>query len=156
MYKIIVSEHILKKIILLLFAIVLSGCVSTKQKFQDDMKAQGIPPLSGSDITELFTNAKENSKNSKYEFEGLYSEDGKVKGRAWGSWGEENDLGEWKVSDDGLICVKYLGVWSHSGEKCYSVYPGKTKTDYTLVKMTGSQSKGFPTGVIPIKVTPNK
>ncbi len=118
------------------------------------MNAQGVKPLTGPEIQKLFSNAKENSKNPKYEYEGFYSDDGKTKARVWGSWGEEADEGEWKVDSDGHLCVKYLDAWSNSGERCYTVYPGKTETDYTLVKMTGSQSKGFPSGVIPIQVTP--
>ncbi len=118
------------------------------------MKAQGVTSLTGPEIKKLFINAKEYSKNPRFEFVGHYSTDGKVKGRVWGSWGEESDEGEWKVSGGELFCVRYLGEWSDSGERCYTVYPGKTEVDYTLVMMTGSQSKGFPSGVIPIKVTP--
>ena len=132
----------------------LTGCVSQKQKFQDDMKAQGVNPLTGAEITKLFSNAKENGTSPKFDFEILYSADGKATGKVWGSWGEQTDDGEWRVSEDGLFCVKYLGTWKAGGERCYDVYPGNTDTDYTLIRITGSESKGFPSGVKPIKVTP--
>jgi hypothetical protein len=53
------------------------------------MNAQGVKPLTGAEIQELFSNAKENSKNSKYEYEGFYSADGKTKTRVWGLGGRK-------------------------------------------------------------------
>ena len=134
--------------------LLLGGCVSTKQKFQDDMMAQGVKPLSSSEIKELLSDATQYNKVPKREWKGYYSADGKIQARAWGSWGEQSDEGEWRVKDGGILCDRFLGKWSKFGEGCYSVYPGKAKDEYTLIKVSGAHTKNYPDGVIPVKITP--
>jgi len=145
---------ILTKVLAILSILLLAGCVSTKQKFQDDMMAQGVKPLTASEVKALFSNATDSHGTSKHEAKVYYSADGKIQGKVKGSWGEDSDEGEWRVSEDGLLCTKYLGKWSKFGENCASVYPGKADSEYTLIQVSGSKSKNYPDGIIPIKVTP--
>jgi len=132
----------------------LGGCVSTKQKFQDDMMSKGVKPLTAAEIANLHSSATAYGKNPKYEWEGYYSADGKIQSKVWWPGGEESDKGEWRVTDDDLFCTKYLGKWSKYGESCYSVYPTSGEFNYTSIKKTGSPSKGYPDGVLPFKITP--
>ena len=140
-------------VILLSFS--LSGiCVaSDKDQFLKDMKEKGVNALSAGEITELYSDSSEYGKNQKYEWEGFYSANGKVKGRAWWNGGEALDDGEWKATGDDLLCFEYFGKWSKNGERCYAVYPSSGEYNYTLVQISGSQSSGWPDGIIPVNVT---
>lgn len=119
------------------------------------MKTKGVNPLSAGEITELYSDATEYGKNQKYEWEGSYSANGKVNGRAWWNGGEDLDEGEWKATDNDLLCFEYFGKWSKNGERCFAVYPSSGEYNYTLIQKTGSQSSGWPDGIIPVKVTRN-
>ena len=138
----------------MLSVILLGVCVaSDKDQFMKDMKAKGINPLSAGEITELYSDTTEYGKNQKYEWEGYYSADGKVKGRAWWNGGEAVDEGDWRATYDDLLCFKYFGKWSKNGERCFAVYPSSGDYNYMLIQKTGSQSSGWPDGIIPIKIT---
>lgn len=144
---------ILTKVLAILSILLLAGCVSTKQKFQDDMMAQGVKPLTASEVKALFSNATDSHGTSKHEAKVYYSADGKLQGHVKASWGEDSDSGEWRVSEDGLLCTKYR-KWGKGGENCASVYPGKADGEYTLILGSGAKSKNYPDGIVPIKVTP--
>ncbi len=142
-------------LIVILFFILLGVCLaSEKDEFMKNTEAIGINPLSASEITELYSGSTEYGKNQKYEWEGFYSATGQVKGRAWWNGGEAIDDGEWKATDEGHLCFEYFGKWSENGERCFAVYPSSGEYNYTLVQKTGSQSSGWPDGIIPVKVTP--
>ena len=128
---------------------------SDKDQFIKDMKTEGVNPLSAGEITELYSDSTEYGKNQKYEWEGFYSANGKVNGRAWWNGGEALDDGEWKATDNDLLCFEYFGKWSKNGERCFAVYPSSGEYNYTLIQKTGSQSSGWPDGIIPVKVTRN-
>ena len=75
-----------------------------------------------------------------------------MKGRAWWNAGEALDDGEWKATDESLLCFEYFGKWSENGERCFAVYPSSGEYNYTLIQKTGSESGGWPDGIIPVKV----
>ena len=140
-------------VIVMFFFIVLGICVaSDKDQFMENMEAIGINPLSATEITELYSGSTEYGKNPKYEWEGFYSVNGQVKGRAWWNGGEALDEGEWKTTDDDLLCFEYFGKWSKNGERCFAVYPSSGEYNYTLIQKTGSQSSGWPDGIMHVKV----
>jgi len=133
----------------------LVGCVASKKdQFMEDMMAQGVKPLTAAEITKLYSGATEYNKTEKDEFEAQYFADGTRKGRLWWPGGEKSDEGEWRVTDDDLLCLKWLGKWSKSGERCWSIYPATGKNNYTAIQKTGSKSKGYPDGIAPVKITP--
>ena len=133
----------------------LSGCVASKKdQFMQDMMAKGVEPLTAAEITKRFSGATEYNKGKKDEFEGTYNADGTRTGRLWGPDWEDSDEGEWRVTDDNLLCTKWLGKWSKSGERCWSVYPTSGENNYTGVQMSGSKSKFNPDGITNFKLTP--
>lgn len=139
----------------MLSLILIGICIaSEKDQVMKSLRAKGISPLSSGEISEIYSNSTEYGKNQKYEWEGFYSANGKVKGRAWWSGGEAIDEGEWRATNDDLLCFKYFGEWSKNGERCFAVYPSSGEYNYTLIQKKGSQSGGWPDGIIPVKVTP--
>lgn len=150
------SKSSLTTLVVLLSFILVGICVASDQdQFIKDMKTKGVNPLSAVEITELYSDSTEYGKNQKYEWEGSYSANGKVNGRAWWNGGEDLDEGEWKATDNDLLCFEYFGKWSKNGERCFAVYPSSGEYNYTLIQKTGSQSSGWPDGIIPVKVTRN-
>ena len=140
---------------LLSLVFLLSGCVASKKdQFMEDMMAKGIDPLTSTELTKLYSDVTTSSKMKDREYEGKYYADGTRTGRAWGSNWEDSDKGEWRVTDDGLVCGKWLGKWSKSGERCWSVYPATSENTYTGVQQSGSKSKGNPDGISTFTVTP--
>lgn len=139
----------------MLSLILIGICIaSEKDQVMKSLRAKGISPLSSGEISEIYSNSTEYGKNQKYEWEGFYSANGKVKGRAWWSGGEAIDEGEWRATNDDFLCFKYFGEWSENGERCFAVYPSSGEYNYTLIQKKGSQSGGWPDGIIPVKVTP--
>ena len=148
------SKSSLTTLIVLLSFILFGICVaSDKDQILKDMKAKGVSPLSAGEITELYSDSIEYAKNQKYEWEGFYSSTGQVKGRAWWNGGEAVDDGQWKATNDDLLCFEYFGKWSKNGERCFAVYPSSGEYNYTLILKTGSESSGWPDGIVPVKVT---
>lgn len=148
------SNSLLTASVVFLSIILFGICfASDKDQFLKDMKAKGVNQLSAGQITELYADSTEYGKNHKSEWEGFYSANGKVKGRAWWSGGEALDEGEWKAINQDLLCFEYFGKWSKNGERCFAVYPSLGEYNYTLIQMTGSPSGGWPDGIIPVKVT---
>lgn len=148
------SNNVAAFIATIFILFLLGGCVSTKQKFLDNMMAQGVKRLTASEVKELFSDATESHSSSKYTAITYYSADGKVKGTAQWEGGEASDEGVWRVDESGSICGKYHGRWSKSGEQCFAVYPGKAKDEYTWLQTAGTPPKSWPDGIMQIKVTP--
>ena len=135
----------------------LNGCVASKKdQFVEDMMAKGVNPLSTAELNELFPDSTMSHATKNQKYEGYYTTDGKIQGHAKWTGGEGRDEGAWTVSDDGIYCDQFMGAWSKSGKRCYKVYPGQGENEYTLIKVSGSHSKQYPDGVIPLKITPGK
>lgn len=138
-------------IVCFIFSLLLSGCVTSQQKFQDKMKAQGINPLASPEIRKLFSDATMFSSSGMGEYRGYYTKDGKIEVEDWWIRAESIDRGKWEASEDGLLC-QYFGVWTEE-ERCYSVYPSKTEEEFTLVQMSGPFSEYVPDGILPSRIT---
>ncbi len=131
------------------------GCVASKKdQFMGDMMAKGVEPLSAAELTKLYSGATEYNKTKRDEFEAQYFADGTRKGRLWWPGGENSDEGEWRVTDDNLLCLKWLGKRSKSGKRCWPVYPATGENNYTAVQKSGLKSKGNPDGIVTVKITP--
>ena len=138
-------------IVLFIFSLLLAGCVSSKQKFQDDMKAQGVEPLASLEMKKLLSDATMYNSGGMGEYSGYYSADGKIQVTQWWLRGESIFSGRWKISEDGAFCEHFEGYTEE--ERCYSIYPGKTKTEFTMVQISGPLSEYFPNGILHSKVT---
>jgi len=141
-------------IVLLISSLLLTGCVSVKKKFLDNVKAQGIKPLTAPEISKLVSGATMKSSSGAGEYRGYYSADGEIEVDMYWQRGETNGRGKWKTTEDGLFC-EHFGIMVNE-ERCYSVYPGKTKGDYTLVQVSGPFSEYLPDGMVQSYVTPGR
>lgn len=131
------------------------GCVSTKQKFQDDMMAKGVKPLSDPQLTKLFSGSVQHEKHpTKYEGEFKYGADGSLQGKVWGDWGEKHATGKWVVNDQNQVCSQWLeGEFGSKILKCFSIYPGSGKNEYTRVHESGPPSDVWANGIIPFTIS---
>ncbi len=150
-----IPNHTSRFLTLLLTAILITGCMASKKdKFVNDMMAKGVEPLSATEITELLSGASQYTKNPKYEYQGTFTADGRTSGRAWWDDGEETGEGTWTATIDNLLCQEYSGKWGKAGKRCYALYPTSGEYNITGIQKSGSQPKGYPDGIIPMKITP--
>lgn len=131
-----------------LFCVFLTfGCVSALDKLKTDMSAKGVQPLTKDEIVAVYSDKTKKGSTYKFDYVIFNAADGTQKGKAWGAWGEKQDVGTWRVTDDGLVCSKWSGPWSKYGERCSVVYPGDKAGEYVEAIVTGKKSKGNPSGV---------
>lgn len=140
------------KFILITVAMILAGCVSSAEQLQTKMAEKGVAPLSGAEVQALYSDATEYFESSKFKYVGYYATDGKLNGKAWGSWGEEFDQGSWSVNDQGYLCEEWGGQWAR-GPVCYEVYPGETDDEYVTVVVSGKKSSSTPSGIYHLTIT---
>ena len=149
------TYSLLAPITSIVFFLLLAGCAYKEDQFIQDMAAKGVPPLSGPEVQQLFSNVTQTHGNSTGSFECNYSANRTMQGRAWGDWGEESDNGIWWVNDDNHFCELWFGEWRKYATVCYSIYPGNAKGEYTAVKVSGSWSATWKSGVIPLRISPD-
>ena len=57
-----------------------------------------------------------------YEWAAFYDPDGKARGKGWNLLGSQTADGEWRVTDDGLFCVRWnRRNWAGGTENCYKI-----------------------------------
>lgn len=135
--------------------ILLVGCVASGvDKLKTDMAAKGIAPLSASELKATFSDVTGTGHKDDWNYSRYTGPDGSVKIRLWGSNFERQDTGEWRVTDDGLMCIKYHGHFAKSGERCNIVYPGNSENEFITAIVSGKKSRRNPSGMLTHALTP--
>ncbi|NDV27544.1 hypothetical protein [Desulfovibrio sp. JC010] len=123
------------------------GYGSDADKLVRTMADKGIQPLTKLEIVTLLKDKTMEESLAKYHYMMYQAPDGTLKGKAWGDWGEELDTGIWYVTDEGLYCSEWSGMWAKNGKQCSALYPSKNGDGYVRVIVKGKRTKAHPSGV---------
>ncbi len=148
-FKITLSTTSLAAIFILFM---LGGCVQTLEKFQTDMAAKGIQPLTVTELKTAFIEHTMLGKHAKYDWSRYIASDGTTKSRVWGTWGEESSIGKWWINEEGMLCINNDNDKYKYGDRCSIVYPGKAKNEYTQIIAIGKKTKSVPKGIYNFKL----
>lgn len=89
---------------------------------QDRMEESGTEPLTKSEVSEMMVGVTEKGVAPSGSNYMVYrSAKGEMRGKAWGSWGQDTDVGTYTISSDGLYCSKWQS-WNNGQERCWRVY----------------------------------
>ncbi len=141
-------------LIIVFILLLLGGCVQTLEKFQTDMAAKGVQPLTVTELKTAFVEHTMLGNHPKYDWARYIASDGTIKSRAWGTWGEETSIGKWWINEEGMLCVNNDNDKYNYGDRCSIVYPGKSKDKYTHIIAIGKKTNSVPSGIYKYKVVP--
>jgi hypothetical protein len=95
------------------------GACSTAQ---ERMQEAGKEPLTKSEVREEIVGVTERGVAPSGSNYMVYRADnGQIRGKAWGNWGQETDIGTYTIAEDGLYCSKWQ-KWNNGKERCWHVY----------------------------------
>jgi hypothetical protein len=102
----------------LVIGLALGACSTAQER----MEEAGKESLTKSEVSELMVGVTERGvapSGSKYMV--YRAENGEIRGKAWGSWGDDTDQGTYTIAEDGLYCSKWQN-WNDGKERCWRVY----------------------------------
>jgi hypothetical protein len=95
------------------------GACSTAQ---DQMEEAGKELLTKSEVNDLIVDTTQSGiAPSGNNYIVYRSQNGEMRGKAWGSWGQSTDEGTYTVAEDGLYCAEWQD-WNDGRERCWRVY----------------------------------
>lgn len=69
-----------------------------------------------------------------YEWAAFYDPDGEARGKGWNLLGSQTSEGHWRVTENGLFCIKWdRKNWAGGAENCYKIELAGSQTELTHV-----------------------